>query len=136
MIKNNKDKFEQKLIDNDLKYQRAHDDNRAEFFIQIDLDNAGSVVFLVMFLDNDVAMVAPELITDVTNNRTIVLDHINELNIKHPYAKFVLDDNCIRASMFLPFRDHFCEEMVLYGIFKVAVAVEQEYRGLMKAVWS
>lgn len=133
----NEDNFERLLIELNCEYERIHQDNVSFFRLAINSDTeAGTVIVVVVLLGNEAIITSRGFIEDVRQDDYLILKHINRININQPFVCFSYDEKKVSSNMFLPFTDTFCPGVTMNGVLKMVAAISNEYRGLMKVIWS
>ena len=101
---------------------------------------AGPTVRLIVVLpngDNQAAVIGANYVTiNNPSKKEYILEKINELNMKYTYNKFVLVDNTIGVQVFMAIDNNFSPETLWSFLLGAYDAMEEEYKGFMKIIWS
>lgn len=116
------------------------DDGNEVFQLRQKLENGpdGRLLIVLDKENNIVSIYALDYVTLSNPSRKDYMYRLlNELNMKYTYNKFTLsEDNNIIVSCFIPFDNNFKPEIVMQNVYGAYKAMQNEYPGLMKVMWS
>ena len=109
------------------------------FSMQSNIKSGPRVSIVIIFPEDNthVAVLCFNYVNvDNPSKSEYILERINELNMKYTYNKFTLNDNNVVGQTFIPYDEIINPELVWALMLSLYQAMEEEYRGFMKIIWS